>query len=39
MNIQELNRKVGLLRPGWWIVHVIGIVVVYTLGALLGGYL
>lgn len=39
MNIQELNKKVGLLRPGWWIVHVIGIATVYTLGAVLGRYL
>lgn len=39
MDFDELNKKIGLLRPGWWIVHAIGIAVVYALGAVLGRYL
>jgi hypothetical protein len=39
MNSESWNKKIGLLRPGWWIVHIIGITLVYTLGAVLGRYL
>ncbi len=28
--------KIGFLRTGWWIVHVVGISLVYILGHLLG---
>ncbi|KAF0180710.1 MAG: hypothetical protein FD164_1698 [Nitrospirae bacterium] len=39
MNLHEFNQKIGFLRPGWWIVHVIGITALYTIGAVLGRYL
>jgi hypothetical protein len=32
---KKLNRKIGFLKPGWWIVHLIGISTVYTLGKIL----
>lgn len=35
MNFSEFIQRIGFLRPGWWIVHIIGITVVYTLGHLL----
>jgi hypothetical protein len=33
--MKKLNRKISFLKPGWWIVHLVGISVVYTLGHLL----
>ena len=39
MNLKELNQKIGFLRPGWWIVHIVGIAFVYALGAVFGRYL
>jgi hypothetical protein len=27
--------KIGFLRTGWWIIHFVGITLVYTLGHLL----
>lgn len=32
---ESFNQKIDFLRAGWWIVHVIGIALVYTLGNLL----
>ncbi len=33
---ERLSKKISFLRAGWWIVHLIGISIVYTLGYLLG---
>jgi hypothetical protein len=30
--IKSLSKEVRFLRPGWWIVHFLGIATVYTLG-------
>ena len=35
MEWQVFSRKIGFLRPGWWIIHLLGISVVYTIGQLL----
>jgi hypothetical protein len=35
MGKESLSRKISFLRPGWWIVHVTGIALVYSLGNLL----
>jgi hypothetical protein len=35
MEKESFSRKIGFLRPGWWMVHVIGITLVYTLGHML----
>jgi hypothetical protein len=35
MEKEPFSKKIGFLRPGWWIVHLIGISAVYTLGNLL----
>ena len=43
MNIEEMehmkdesfSRKISFLRAGWWIIHLLGISAVYTLGHLL----
>jgi hypothetical protein len=35
MDKESFNKKIGFLRPGWWIVHLLGIAAVYTLGNLL----
>jgi hypothetical protein len=32
MNWQDFNRKIGLLTPGWWLIHFAGISVIYALG-------
>jgi hypothetical protein len=32
---ESLSRKISFLRAGWWIVHVLGISLVYFLGHLL----
>ncbi|UCF32236.1 MAG: hypothetical protein JSV26_11905 [bacterium] len=32
---KNFNRRIGFLKPGWWIVHLIGITTVYTLGKVL----
>jgi hypothetical protein len=29
---KKLNQKIGLLKPGWWIVHLVAISAVYALG-------
>jgi len=33
---EPLSAKIGFLRNGWWIVHVVGITLVYILGHLVG---
>jgi len=33
---ETLSKKIGFLRTGWWIVHVVGITLVYILGHLAG---
>jgi hypothetical protein len=35
MEKESFNKKIGFLRAGWWIVHLLGIDAVYTLGNLL----
>jgi hypothetical protein len=30
--LKKVNQKIGFLRPGWWIVHLVGISIVYALG-------
>lgn len=35
MDWESFNRKIGFLRPLWWIIHLMGITTVYTLGHLL----
>jgi hypothetical protein len=30
--LKGLNKKIGFLRPAWWIVHLVGISIVYALG-------
>ncbi len=32
---ERFSQKIGFLRPGWWIIHIIGISLVYTLGHIL----
>ncbi len=29
---ESFSRKIGFLRAGWWIIHLAGITIVYTLG-------
>lgn len=31
----SFSRKISFLRPGWWIIHLVGITIVYTLGHIL----
>lgn len=35
MSKGSLSRKISFLRPGWWIIHLLGIAAVYTLGNVL----
>jgi hypothetical protein len=37
MEKENFSAKIGFLRAGWWIVHLIAIAAVYTLGNLLWG--
>jgi len=32
MEKESFSKKIGFLRAGWWIVHLLGITVVYMLG-------
>jgi hypothetical protein len=32
---KKMNQKIGFLKPGWWIVHLAGITLAYSLGHLL----
>jgi hypothetical protein len=36
MEQETLSKKIGFLRTGWWLIHLIGITLVYILGHLLG---
>jgi hypothetical protein len=36
MTKETLSVKIGFLRTGWWIVHAVGIALVYILGHLVG---
>ena len=31
---KNFRRKTAFLTPGWWLIHLIGISLVYTLGNL-----
>jgi hypothetical protein len=33
---ENLSAMISFLRTGWWIVHVLGITLVYILGHLVG---
>jgi hypothetical protein len=35
MERETFSRKIGFLRAGWWIIHLIGISIVYSLGHIL----
>jgi len=35
MEKENFSRKISFLRTGWWIIHLIGISLVYTLGHML----
>ena len=36
MEKESLSQKISFMRAGWWIVHLIGISFVYTLGHFFG---
>ena len=31
--VEKLNRRISFLKPGWWVVHLLGVGTVYALGA------
>ena len=31
----RINRGIAFLKPGWWLVHAVGIACVYAIGRLL----
>lgn len=33
---ESISTKIGFLRTGWWIIHVLGITLVYVIGHLIG---
>ncbi len=35
MDFKTFMEKISFLRPGWWIIHIIGITLVYIAGNLL----
>jgi hypothetical protein len=35
MREERVSLKIDFLRVGWWIIHLLGIATVYTLGHLL----
>lgn len=35
MERETFSRIISFLRPGWWIVHVVGIALIYAIGHLL----
>ncbi len=35
MDKESFSSKISFLRAGWWIIHILGITAVYTLGNLL----
>jgi len=34
---EDFNSKISFLKPLWWLIHLIGISIVYALGNILGG--
>jgi hypothetical protein len=32
---EDFSRKISFLKPLWWVIHFVGISVVYTIGHLL----
>jgi hypothetical protein len=32
---ESFSRKIGFLRPLWWLIHLIGVSVIYIIGNLL----
>ncbi len=34
---EDFNAKTSFLKPLWWLIHLIGISLVYTLGVIWGG--
>lgn len=37
MEKESFSVRIGFLRAGWWIIHLLGIAAVYTLGHFLWG--
>ena len=35
---ESLSKKIGFLRPLWWLIHTVGISLAYTLGHLSRGW-
>jgi hypothetical protein len=35
MEKENFSKKISFLRAGWWIIHCIGITMVYALGHIL----
>jgi len=35
MENEPFSRKIGFLRPLWWVIHFVGIAAVYTIGHLI----
>jgi len=35
MGKESFYSRIGFLRPGWWMVHLLGITALYALGNLL----
>ena len=35
MEKESLSKKISFLKTGWWIIHLLGITIVYTLGHIL----
>jgi len=35
MEKESFSKKIGFLQAGWWIIHLMGIATVYTLGNIL----
>ena len=35
MEKETISGKISFLRAGWWIIHLIGITIAYTLGHIL----
>ena len=35
MEKEKFSRRISFLRTGWWIIHLLGITIVYSLGHIL----
>ena len=35
MQVKKLHEKIGFLKPGWWVLHLLAIATVYALGHIL----